>query len=58
MNTTEKKQRCNAAWDMAYAKIPEYSLATPMCKVYGRNIGGCEDCAFSTTCRPMYLRTR
>ena len=58
MNITEKKRRCVAAGDIAYAKIPAYSLETPMCKVYGRNIGGCDDCAFSTTCRPIYLRKR
>jgi hypothetical protein len=58
MNPTEKERRCVAAWDIAYAKIPAYSLETPMCKVYGRNVGHCEDCAFSTTIRPMYLRER
>lgn len=58
MNTTEKERRCTVAWEIAYGKIPAYSLETPMCKVYGRNIGGCDDCAFSTTCRPIYLRER
>lgn len=45
----EKKNRCDAI-------TPNPRNGVPGCVVYGRNIGGCADCAFSTLARPAVLK--
>ena len=46
----EKINRCEAITpDTKHGRVPG-------CSVYGRNIGSCEDCAFSVLARPKMLQ--
>ena len=51
MDNDEKHRRCINA-PMIQGKGALY------CKVYGRTVGSCEDCAFSTSVRPWHLQSR
>ena len=52
MEKKEKIHRCAEA-----DTIPNNNYMGA-CVVYGRTVGGCEDCSFSTVVRPAYLRRR
>jgi hypothetical protein len=51
MDDNEKFSRCINA-PMIHGKDALY------CVVYGRTVGSCEDCAFSTSARPLQLQGR
>jgi len=47
MNDAEKKDRC-----LATPRIYRGEFGRDLCVVYGRKVGCCADCAFSTLSRP------
>lgn len=53
MNDQEKRERCFITWFKTGGV-----LSGKPCRPYGRNVSGCEDCAFSTVIRRRYLQSK
>lgn len=52
MNDQEKRERCYKIW------CKSEGIGGKPCRPYGRNVSGCEDCAFSTVIRRRYLQSK